>query len=82
MAKRVRGKLDIIGDILQLCTAGGQLKKTHIMQKANLSTTMTEDYLGLMLARELVNYEGGHFRATEKGIATLKYYQRILEMAT
>ena len=80
-ARRLRGKLDIIGDILSLCTSAGRLRKTHIMQKANLSSTMTEDYLTMMLSKRLVDCEDGHFKATEKGIITLRYYQKLIEMS-
>jgi predicted transcriptional regulator len=79
--RKLRGKLDIIGDILRLCSSAGRLRKTHIMQKANLSPIMTRDYLTMMLSNRLVDWEDGHFKATEKGIITLKYYQKLVEMS-
>jgi predicted transcriptional regulator len=74
--------LDIIADILELCTSAGRLRKTHIMQQANLSSTMTNDYLEYMLARELLQCgDNRHYTVTEKGFATLMHYQRIIELA-
>jgi predicted transcriptional regulator len=48
-----RGRIEIIADILHLCTAGSPLK-THLIQRANLSSIMANEYLRDLIARELI----------------------------
>lgn len=42
-----RGKLEIIADVVELCTSG--IKKTHIMYKGNLSFDQINRYLRQLL---------------------------------
>jgi predicted transcriptional regulator len=79
--KNNRGKIQIMGDILALATAG--IKKTHIMYKANLSYEQVHLYLGELIEKRLVfqdiSPDGIAYRTTEKGREFLHYYQRISE---
>ena len=78
-----RGRTDIIADILDLCKHSSPIKKTKIMQSANLSTNMTNEYLEYMLARRLIQRkERGDYTITERGITALHWYQRIIELVT
>jgi predicted transcriptional regulator len=79
--KNNRGKIQIMGDIMGLATAG--IKKTHIMYRANLSYEQVHLYLGELIERRLVDQQvrsdGVIYRTTEKGREFLVYYQRISE---
>ncbi|HKU49546.1 MAG TPA: winged helix-turn-helix domain-containing protein [Nitrososphaera sp.] len=79
--KNNRGKIQIMGDILALATAG--IKKTHIMYRANLSYEQVHLYLGELIEKRLVmqdvSQDGIAYRTTEKGREFLQYYQRIAE---
>jgi predicted transcriptional regulator len=79
--KNNRGKIQIMGDIMALATAG--IKKTHIMYRANLSYEQVHLYLGELVEKRLVNQDvtpdGVIYRTTEKGREFLLYYQRIAE---
>jgi predicted transcriptional regulator len=59
----------------------GLRRKTHIMQRANLSTDMTNDYLQYLLERDLIKHEHTKktkgYSVTEKGIAFLRRYLEI-----
>lgn len=50
--KNNRGKIQIMGDILALATAG--IKKTHIMYKANLSYEQVVQYLSELMEKRLI----------------------------
>ena len=79
--RRNRGRIDVIGDILHLCTMEGLRRKTHIMQRANLSTDMTNNYIQYLLDRELLRHEhtkkSKGYSVTEKGIMFLRRYLEI-----
>lgn len=79
--KNNRGKIQIMGDILALATAG--IKKTHIMYRANLSYEQVHLYLGELIEKTLVvqnvSQDGVVYRTTEKGREFLLYYQKIAE---
>ncbi len=79
--KNNRGKIQIMGDIMGLATAG--IKKTHIMYRANLSYEQVHLYLGELIEKRLVDQEvrsdGVVYRTTEKGREFLLYYRRISE---
>lgn len=79
--KNNRGKIQIMGDILSLATAG--IKKTHIMYRANLSYEQVHLYLGELIEKRLVtqdvSQDGVVYRSTDRGREFLMYYQRIAE---
>jgi predicted transcriptional regulator len=70
--ERHRSKVDIVYDILVSATGGGA-KKTHILYKANISSTQVESYFSALLAHNLLqkahDLDGNNvFRTTEKGM--------------
>jgi predicted transcriptional regulator len=79
--KNNRGKIQIMGDVLGLATAG--IKKTHIMYKGNLSYEQVHLYLAELIEKRLVmqdaSPDGIVYRTTEKGREFLLYYQRLVE---
>jgi predicted transcriptional regulator len=79
--KNNRGKIQIMGDVLELATSG--IKKTHIMYKANLSYEQVHLYLSELLEKNLIAQDatqnGVIYRTTDKGREFLLYYMRIVE---
>jgi predicted transcriptional regulator len=79
--KNNRGKIQIMGDVLALGTAG--IKKTHIMYRANLSYEQVHMYLAELMEKRLVvqdiSDDGVVYRTTDKGREFLQYYNRITE---
>jgi predicted transcriptional regulator len=70
--ERHRSKVDIVYDIL-ISAMGAGAKKTHILYKANISSTQVEIYFSALLAHNLlesaVDMDGnGIYRTTEKGL--------------
>lgn len=82
--KNIRGRIEIIADILALCTSG--IKKTHIMYKANLSYEQILYYLNQLLTKGLVVQDVSEgaivYRTTEKGREFLHCYSRLSELIT
>jgi predicted transcriptional regulator len=80
--KNNRGKIQIMGDVLELATSG--IKKTHIMYRANLSYEQVHLYLGELIAKRLiaqdVSPDGLIYRTTEKGREFLLNYTRLIEL--
>lgn len=80
--KNNRGRIQIMGDVLGLATAG--IKKTHIMYRANLSYEQVHAYIAELIERGMLeqasNDDGTVYRATEKGRAFLHYYGRLVEL--
>ena len=76
-----RGRIEIMGDILSVCIAGN-IKKTHIMYRGNLSHDMLKAYTDELRKRGLVEFVdgGGRFRTTEKGKEFLYHYEQIKEL--
>jgi predicted transcriptional regulator len=79
--KNNRSKIQIMGDVLNLATAG--IKMTHVMYRANLSYEQAHLYLGDLIEKRLViqdvSRDGIVYRTTERGREFLQYYQRIAE---
>lgn len=80
--KTNRGRIEIIADILNLCTSGS-LKKTHLMQRANLSSSMADVYLQSLTKRNLLEEEdlmpraGRAYRIGSKGWKFLHHYWHL-----
>ena len=80
-AERHRSKVDIVYDILVSATGGGA-KKTHILYKANISSTQVESYFSALLAHNLLekahDLDGNNvYRATEKGMTFIECCEEI-----
>lgn len=75
-----RGRIEIIGDILDVCL-DGVTRRTHIMYKGNLSYLMLKEYTEELIRKSLIEEKnGGAYITTEKGRAFLKHYEHIREM--
>jgi len=78
-----RDRLEIIHDILSVIQEKqGNVKPTHIMYKANLSSQMLSDYLTEVIKRDFVtevNEKSGRktYTLTEKGFRYLKDYDTV-----
>jgi predicted transcriptional regulator len=74
-----RGTIDIIADILSLCSSWN--KRTKIMYKANLSHQMLKFYVWhLVELGMLEESEDMMFKSTEKGRAFLSHYQHMARL--
>ena len=74
-----RGTIDIIADILALCSFWN--KRTKIMYKANLSHQMLKFYLWHLVELELLEEsEDMKFKTTEKGRAFLSHYHHMARL--
>lgn len=71
-----RGRMEIINDILELIMSGN-IKKTHIMYRANLSFSQTQDYLSLLLEKELIERRNNRYYVRQKGIKLLSLFMDI-----
>ena len=80
--KNNRGRIQIMGDVLGLSTAG--IKKTHIMYRANLSYEQVHMYLAELIEKGLLEQaatdEGVVYRTTGRGREFLHYYGRIVSL--
>jgi predicted transcriptional regulator len=76
---KYRNKTEIIPLILE--AANGGASKTRIMYRAFLSHYQLKEYLSILLAQELIMFEGRNakFRTTEKGLRILSTYKYITE---
>jgi predicted transcriptional regulator len=79
--ERHRSKVDIVYDILVSAMSGGA-KKTHILYKANISSTQVENYFSALLAHNLLekahDLEGNNvYRTTEKGMKFIECCEEI-----
>jgi len=73
--------VDIVYDIL-ISAMGGGAKKTHILYRANISSTQVESYFSALLAHNLI--EKSHdldgntiYRTTEKGMRFIECCEEI-----
>ncbi|HEX7033632.1 MAG TPA: winged helix-turn-helix domain-containing protein [Nitrososphaera sp.] len=79
--ERHRSKVDIVYDIL-VSAMGGGAKKTHILYKANISSTQAESYFSALLAHNLLENaldidDNNIYRTTEKGMRFIECCEEI-----
>lgn len=72
-----RDRLCIVADILEAANLG--VGKTRIMSGANLSFSLLEKYLRVVLGAGFVRVEGCRYKLTERGREFLKQYRRFRE---
>lgn len=71
-----RDRFSIIADILKAIRTEKGKKKTEIMRSANLSYSLANKYLDLLLRNGYVILEDGNvYRATRKGLGFLQNLQ-------
>ncbi len=81
-----RTKVQIYMDILRsVKKAGGMLKKTHIVYKANLTHTRVQPYLDFLLENGFLKEEHSgsqtYFAITKKGMNFLGEVNRLKEIS-
>jgi predicted transcriptional regulator len=79
--ERHRSKVDIVYDIL-VSAMGAGAKKTHILYKANISSTQVENYFSALLAHNLLervtDTDGNNvFHTTERGLRFIECCEEI-----
>ena len=79
-----RSKVDIVYDIL-ISALGAGAKKTHILYKANISSTQVGNYFSALLAHNLLIHKhdvDGHslYQTTEKGRKFIECCDEIRSM--
>ena len=78
-----RSKTDIVAAILQAAANGNNLVgKSRIMYEAYLSWSQLEEYLSLLISKDLIEYqkESHVYRTTEKGNHLLRLYNQLNEL--
>ncbi|MBS7633190.1 hypothetical protein KEJ15_06190 [Candidatus Bathyarchaeota archaeon] len=80
--RKRRSHFHLIGEILDVASEGAS--KTRIMYRANLSASMTKEYIQLLEQLSLVEVlkEDGRvtYRTNQKGFQYLQNYKQILQM--
>ena len=67
-----RSAIDIVHDVLNVCDEG-EVNKTAIMYRCNLSYYQLEQYIALLSERDMiVRNDGGRFHITSRGHRTLQ----------
>jgi len=72
-----RDRLSIIAAILEAASSG--VSKTHIMFMANLSFSLLEKYLDVVVGAGFVRAKGYRYELTERGREYLKQYKNFHE---
>ena len=72
-----RDRLTIIADILKSANSGAT--KTHIMFKANLSFSLLEKYLDIVVNAGLLQVNSCKYTVTEQGYIFMKQYREFHE---
>lgn len=68
-----RDRLSIIAAILEAASSG--VSKTHIMFMANLSFSLLEKYLDVVVGAGFIRVQAGRYELTEHGRDYLKQYK-------
>jgi predicted transcriptional regulator len=72
---RKRSRLETLNVMLQLARSG--IRKTHIMQRANVSHTQLNKYLDILMQRQLVVRERELYVTTARGQYFITTFQKI-----
>jgi predicted transcriptional regulator len=80
--RKRRSHYHLIGEILNLAAEGAS--RTRIMYRANLSATMTREYIELLQQKSLIKLskQNGRsiYKTNEKGFQYLQGYRRMLQL--
>ncbi|AWR97869.1 transcriptional regulator [Acidianus sulfidivorans JP7] len=74
-----RDQLEIIIDMMEVISKGYN-SKSAVMKYANLSNTLLERYVELLMAKGLIEYSDGYYKLTDKGLALLDKLRKIREL--
>ena len=72
---RKRDRLSIVADILEVANSGSS--KTRIMFRANLSFSLLEKYLDVVVRSGFVEVQDGKYMLTERGREFLVRFRKI-----
>jgi len=72
-----RDRVSIVAAILQASRRGST--KTGIMFGANLSFSLLEKYLDIVMDADFVQFEGSKYRLTKRGCEFLRQYENFEE---
>jgi predicted transcriptional regulator len=79
-----RGRNTVIAELLRATKV--PTARTRLMYKANLSYTMLNDYLKMMVDLDLVSIEkstqGRSYLITERGLKFLEIYDSLIELSS
>ena len=78
-----RSRVEIIAEIVLECLA--PRRKTNIMQRRNISSSLTDQCLSLLVSSKLLLEENGKYRTTDRGLEFLSVYDQLntlLQMPT
>ena len=78
-------KLEVIIDILKILAQNGSLKISYSTCKTNITCSVLEEYLGLLLRQGLVDQRNvGKLRMdysiTQRGINVLEYFKELKQV--
>jgi predicted transcriptional regulator len=71
-----RDKLDVLRDILAICS-GGKVIKTHIIYRSNTNFLIATNYINWLLSHELLAKNGQFYGITPKGLDLLANLNKI-----
>ncbi len=79
---KYRSRTDIVAQVLE--AANGGATKTKIMYRAFLSYAQLKEYLSVLVANDLLDYNKGEgiYKTTDKGNNFLRIYNQIGEFVT
>ena len=70
---KYRDRYTIVGDILKsIAKSNRGVRKTQIMQSANLNTDLLNKYLDLLIRNNFIIIDGYAYKLTRRGIAFLQ----------
>lgn len=73
--------MEVLKDILELLGKGKELKITHLVYKANLSSNSIKSYMDYLIENNLIeqinNKKRNTFTITPRGMAFLKEFEKI-----
>ena len=73
-----RDKLDILRDILAICSKG-KVRKTEIVYKSNMNFAKIAGYLEWLLAHEFLKQDGAFYEITPAGLSLLYDIEKIVK---
>ncbi|ARM77186.1 winged helix-turn-helix domain-containing protein [Acidianus manzaensis] len=74
-----RDQLEIIIDMMEVINKGYN-SKSAVMKYANLSNTLLEKYIDVLVSKGLIEYSGGYYKLTDRGLQLLEKLRKIREL--
>ena len=70
-----RSRVEIMAGIVLDCLV--PRRKTNIMQRGNISSSLTDQCLSLLVSSKLLLEENGKYRTTDRGLEFLSVYDQL-----